>query len=80
MVAVKPVGAEAVTAVKLAVDGIDIEAAFLTNCFLKYISESLAAAISLPFNIKEPVMFTEPVNWKKLSYELSMMKLYNYLQ
>ena len=34
-VAVNPVGADAVTAVKLAVDGIVIEAADLTYCFLR---------------------------------------------
>jgi hypothetical protein len=32
---VNPLGAEAVTAEKLAVDGIEIEDAVLTNCFLK---------------------------------------------
>ena len=46
-VADNPTGAEAVTAVKLAVDGAVIESAFLTKDFLRYKSALVTLKISV---------------------------------
>ena len=63
VVDVKPVGADAVTAVKLAVEFAVILEAFFTNDFLIYSSnDDTLVPTADPFKVSEPLTLTEPVN------------------